>query len=62
MRKFSSAEEVKQEMKDQEAKGKSVKLILYDRYVLDVTKFKHPGPAEYITDNIGEDIQDLFDQ
>ena len=29
--------------------------------VLDVSKFEHPGPQTLITDNIGKDITQLFD-
>ena len=61
MRKFDSVEEVRQEMKERSSSGKPVKWLLYDKLVLDVTDFKHPGPAEFITDNIGEDIMQEFD-
>jgi len=49
-------------MKEREAKGEKITWLLYDRFVMDLTKFKHPGPQEYISDNIGQDIQELFDE
>lgn len=48
-------------MKEREAKGEKIIWCLYDRVVMDLTNFKHPGPQEYITDNKGKDIQELFD-
>ena len=58
---FKSKEEVKEYMKKENAKGNPLKLIIYDLVVLDVTKFRHPGPAELIADNLGKDIQSDFD-
>ena len=61
-KKYQNIEEVEKDMKEEEAKGNKITWLLYDRIVMNVTTFKHPGPVEYITDNVGKDIQDLFDE
>ena len=53
---FKSKEEVAEYMKKENAKGNPIKLIIYDLCVLNVTTFRHPGPAELIADNLGKDI------
>ena len=35
--------------------------LVYNNSVLDCSNFKHPGPSEFITDNIGKDVTQLFD-
>jgi len=35
--------------------------VVYNHEVLDVTEFDHPGPKENITDNLGKDITELFE-
>lgn len=35
--------------------------VVYLQQVLDVTDFDHPGPKENITDNVGKDITELFE-
>jgi cytochrome b involved in lipid metabolism len=35
--------------------------VVYNHQVLDITDFDHPGPKENITDNIGKDISELFE-
>lgn len=36
--------------------------MVYKDKVLDVEKFRHPGPQQLITDNIGKDITQLFEE
>jgi len=55
-KKYQNIEEVEKDMKEEEAKGNKITWLLYDRIVMNVTTFKHPGPVEYITDNVGKDI------
>ena len=35
--------------------------MTYGTRVLDVASFKHPGPQKLITENIGKDVTELFD-
>ena len=35
--------------------------MIYGDRVLDVATFKHPGPQKLITQNIGKDVTELFD-
>ena len=49
------------EIEASEKRGNPVKLTVYGKDVLDVTKFRHPGPKELIEDNIGKDMQHEFD-
>ena len=36
--------------------------LVYENMVLDVEKFQHPGPQELITENIGTDCTELFNE
>ena len=47
--------DMKQAIKD----GKQY--VIYGDRVLDVATFKHPGPQKLITENIGKDVTELFD-
>jgi cytochrome b involved in lipid metabolism len=53
---FESIEEVAQD-----CKVTNRTLVVYNDQVLDLTDFQHPGPKEYITDNVGKDITKLFE-
>ena len=53
---FESIEEIAQDCKVTKRT-----LVVYNDQVLDLTDFQHPGPKEYITDNVGNDITQLFE-
>lgn len=37
-------------------------IVIYKNQVLDITDFKHPGPQNLLTDNLGKDITALFEE
>jgi len=49
--KFQNIEEVKEHC-DKEGR----QYLVYNNKVLDCSSFKHPGPTEFITANIGKDV------
>ena len=53
--KFKSIDAVKSA-----CESENKKYVVYENDVLDVQKFEHPGPQELITENIGSDITELF--
>ena len=53
--KFKSIEDVKST-----CERENKKYVVYGNDVLDVQKFEHPGPQELITENIGNDITEIF--
>eukprot|EP01043_Picozoa_sp_COSAG02_P007598 COSAG02_NODE_230_length_28060_cov_5.226816_13_plen_313_part_00 len=43
-------------------KANGGQFVVYNRWVLDVRGFSHPGPQQLVLSNVGEDVTKLFDE